>query len=454
MITRLTGFFCGLLSIISVQAQNYQISFTATGASTVIDSVKVENLTQCTQTYAGGEDILYLELASGKKDIDNRTDNSLSVFPNPHENYCNIELEVPLSGMVSIEISDMKGNVMLRSGSYLQQGKHKYLLSGMSSGVYAIQIKTEECICVGKILNIGASGTTPCISYQGFAGVQNEVEEHKPGNDKDGAGNMASAIHMQYHTGDILKLTGLSGIFRTVFMLVPASGQTVSFTFIPCTDDDGNNYAVVKIGNQWWMAENLNSGTFAGITSPQVSGTKFCMDINGQEDPDCPMGGLYEWDNLMQDTGFCNGTGAYPNDRCSDPVQGLCPDGWHIPSHYEWNTLSANSGDSPQDFPYNMSLGFYGVDEGGNLKKKCTTDWWNPNFGATDKTGFGAVPGGDTWAGVFEDFGQSAYFWTSTASDYIVYYTPWVYALNYSLSTIGRSEYVKENGFSCRCIKD
>src|SRR3990172_7437285 len=83
-----------------------------------------------------------------------------------------------------------------------------------------------------------------------------------------------------------------------------------------CTD-----YPIEKIGNQWWMTENLNYGTYVPATSPQVSGTKFCQNLSGVNDATCPMGGLYEWANLMQGSATCNGTGAPPDDKCATPAQ-------------------------------------------------------------------------------------------------------------------------------------
>ena len=425
----------------NINAQNYLISFAGTGAASNVDSVKVENLTQCTVINIGGSDTLNLGTGSGIDPGNEAAAKAVLIYPNPVAGFCKIEFETTKAGDVFISIYDITGKRISQRTEFLKPGHHIYDLSGLSKGIFTIKVESETYCYNSKIVSINEN--------QGNAEVKHK--ETKPENKWAELKNVRTQNYMQYNTGDLLKITGKSGIYRTVVMLTPAGSQTVTFTFIPCTDANGNNYPVVKIGNQWWMAENLNAGTYVPITTPQVSGTKFCMDVNGQADPNCPMGGLYEWANLMQGASPCNGTGAPPNDPCSNPVKGLCPNGWHIPSHYEWTTLERNAGSNPAAFPYNTSTySLLGTDEGGNLKANCTSYWWSPNAGATNKTGFSALPGGDTWNGVFEDFGQSAYFWTSTET----FFTSWVHALNYSLTNVGRSSYAVESGFSCRCVKD
>ena len=430
----------------NIYAQYYQISFTGTGESSVVESVKIENLTQCTSIEINGDDVLHLVNVLGVNDYNQQKDKSLCIYPNPFDEICNIEFNTTVSGPVTLSLSDLNGKLIFQIQENIKQGKHYFMLSGLQKGIYVIEATTDRYSYSERILSNSDKNGNPEIVYLGIVNKDNINTLYEFNNKQNSA-----IVQMQYNTGDVIKFTGKSGIYRTVYMLVPTSNQIVNFNFIDCTDASGNHYAVVKIGNQWWMAENLTVGTYVPITSPQVAGTKFCMDINGQDDPTCPMGGLYEWENLLSGATPCNGTGAPPNDKCTTPAKGLCPNGWHIPSHYEWTTLARNSGSSPGSFPYDMSIGVLGVDEGGNLKETCTTDWWSPNAGATNKTGFSGIPGGDTWDGIFEDFGQSAYFWTSTWSYSSL---PWVYALNYSLPSVGRSLYVRENGFSCRCVKD
>ncbi|MGC9331126.1 MAG: FISUMP domain-containing protein [Bacteroidales bacterium] len=222
-------------------------------------------------------------------------------------------------------------------------------------------------------------------------------------------------------------------------------------TFTDPRDAQVYNVALMPDG-KCWFTENLNYGTYAAITTPQVSGTKFCQNLAGNNDPNCPMGGLYEWANLMQGAGTCNGTGAPPNDACATPVQGLCPAGWHIPSHYEWTTLEKNVGSNPAAFPYDeTTTGWLGTDEGGNLKEAGITNWTTPNTGATNSSGFTALPGGDSWSGSFHDAGNGGYWWSSTESDATYAWRRYLY---YSYATVNRGRNHKAYGFSVRCVKD
>jgi uncharacterized protein (TIGR02145 family) len=180
----------------------------------------------------------------------------------------------------------------------------------------------------------------------------------------------------------------------------------------------GNVYNTVTIGAQTWMAENLKTTHYAdGSAIPLVEGTSdwtaltetskaYCWYINSTVNRDT-YGGLYTWAAAMNGTAS---SGANPSG-----VQGVCPDGWHLPSDAEWKQLEMYLGMSQEEAD---NEDWRGTDEGGKLKETGTTHWNAPNTGATNSSGFTALPGGvRDVEGTFYDVGGTAYFWPATSDD-------------------------------------
>jgi uncharacterized protein (TIGR02145 family) len=94
-------------------------------------------------------------------------------------------------------------------------------------------------------------------------------------------------------------------------------------------------------------------------------------------------GGLYTWAAAMN--------GATTSDTNPSNVQGVCPEGWHLPSDFEWKELEIHLGMSQADAD---SRGYRGIDVGGMLKEPGISYWESPNTGATNQSGFTAIPGG------------------------------------------------------------
>lgn len=227
----------------------------------------------------------------------------------------------------------------------------------------------------------------------------------------------------------------------------------------PFTDvRDGKSYNTILIGSQCWMAQNLDYGTYVAISgSAQAAGTKFCQNLSGVNDATCPIGGLYEWANMMNGSASCNGTGA-GQPGCTTPVQGLCPVGWHVPSHYEWTLLEKNAGSNPGAFPYDVTTNnvWLGTDEGGNLKETpiCGTlpCWFTPNTGATNSSGFAALPGGIEQGGSFYNCGTAGDWWSATENGATF---AWNRRLIKNQATVFRfNAFDKVSAFSVRCVKD
>jgi uncharacterized protein (TIGR02145 family) len=211
-------------------------------------------------------------------------------------------------------------------------------------------------------------------------------------------------------------------------------GSTVEFTQMePVTDHDGNAYSVVTIGTQVWLGENLKTTTFndgAAIpteTNGMVWATKttplYCWYNNNESGFKSTYGALYNW--------YAVNTGK------------LCPAGWHIPSVNEFTTLITY-------------LGGEGI-AGGKLKESGIAHWADPNVGATNSSGFTALPGGGRYnihsqGGSFSDMGYFGYIWSAIESTNSL--NAYSYDLGYAVAIIFKNEWSKRDGESVRCIKD
>ncbi|MBN2709846.1 MAG: hypothetical protein JXR46_12440 [Calditrichaceae bacterium] len=218
------------------------------------------------------------------------------------------------------------------------------------------------------------------------------------------------------------------------------SETSLSILTVPlCIDKDGNSYRVVQIGSQWWMAENLKVTTYQnGTTIPLVtdagtwaglsSGARCSYGIN--EDNIATYGLLFNWYAVAD-------------------ARDIAPAGWHVPSDEEWKTLEKALGMSQTDAD---ASGDRGTDEGGKLKETGTTHWNSPNNGATNSSGFTALPGGYRGSdGAFYVMGYYGGWWSSTEGSSA---DAWYRRLSYYSSDVYRSYGSKQSGFSVRCVRD
>jgi uncharacterized protein (TIGR02145 family) len=200
---------------------------------------------------------------------------------------------------------------------------------------------------------------------------------------------------------------------------------------------DGKTYLTVQIGNQCWFAENLNVGIRIDGTNDQLNNAiieKYCYD---NSESNCNLlGGLYQWDEMMQYS-------------ITEMTQGICPVGWHIPSDYEWKVMEMTLGMDPT---VANAAGWRGTVEGGKLKAAGTQYWDSPNTGATNSSQFTALPSGDrTSTGTFESLGYFTDFWTST---FIIDTQCWYRYLDADHSQIYRIDGNRKFGTPVRCVKD
>jgi len=196
------------------------------------------------------------------------------------------------------------------------------------------------------------------------------------------------------------------------------------------TDLDGNVYKTVNIGTQVWMKENLKvtryrNGSVIGTTPSATldvsseSTPKYQWAYNGNESSVVTYGRLYTW-YVVTDS------------------RNVCPTGWHLPTDAEWTTLT--------DYLGGAKIA------GGKLKETGTAHWQSPNTGATNETGFTALPGSyRSINGEFNHYGNYGGWWSSTEFNT---YMAWPRYMTGIASYVGRYGYGKSIGFSVRCLKD
>jgi len=207
------------------------------------------------------------------------------------------------------------------------------------------------------------------------------------------------------------------------------------------TDIDGNIYKTVKIGNQWWMAENLQVKHYRnGDAIPNVTdGTEWASLLTG----------AYCYYN--NDSSYTKEYGAFYNGYAVLDNRKIAPFGWHMPTDEEWKQLEMILGMSRTEV---NQYDWRGTDEGGKLRENGTNHWKGSSTGVTNETGFTARAGGyrsgDFNCGFYEMSGI-AVFWTATG-----YYDnkAWVRLLLWNYSGIKRGYANLVSGISLRCIRD
>ena len=208
-------------------------------------------------------------------------------------------------------------------------------------------------------------------------------------------------------------------------------------------DYDENFYNTVKIGDQCWMKENLN-------TTRTADGNDIGRMCYANNFENCELyGGLYAWSTMMN--------GSASSSANPSGVQGICPNGWHIPSDAEWTELT--------DYLINTYLDITASNVGNKLKScrqvnsplggDCSTmehPRWDSNathYGTND-FGFSALPGGYYIGGSFADLGSRGYWWSSTEGSS----GGWDRYMGNNFGEVNRSNGNKSFGFSVRCVRD
>lgn len=296
------------------------------------------------------------------------------------------------------------------------------------------------------------------VYYQPFSGIErnalfrSSTEDHTTTTycfNLKSAGSLSNGDEAEIQTCNKVSYLNVRCV-RDGGNYVVGSSSSVAIEKGSFTDDrDGQSYKTVKIGNQIWMAENLNYEIKNGFIK------SYCYQ---DQDSNCTKyGRLYTWGGAMDSAGIWseNGIGCGYKKSCTPtfPVRGICPSGWHLPDTTEWLSLAVTAG------------GIYKA--GDHLKDSIS--WTSGGF---NTYGFSALHAGKrngdynySFSGVsryVKNYGTD--FWSS--NDKFSYRGNsngtkegnYFYAYEYSLSSVGASlfqgDYSKDDALSVRCIKD
>ncbi len=212
---------------------------------------------------------------------------------------------------------------------------------------------------------------------------------------------------------------------------------------VPCpgmptvTDIDGNRYNTVLIGEQCWMRENLKVTLYPnGDAIPYITDKDAwaALGDNNTDDAYC----YYENDPSSEYGALYSYAAAIGDNWARDNVegQGICPEGWHLPTDVEWTTL----------------IDYLGGEDvaGGKMKEVGTGHWQGPNTGATNESGFTALPGGFRHSyGTFYSVGSHGFWWSATEDGSS---RAWYRYLYFDYANVYRYSLDKSFGFSVRCV--
>jgi uncharacterized protein (TIGR02145 family) len=309
----------------------------------------------------------------------------------------------------------------------------------LPKGVFVIQVTGNEYAYTAKLLNQTGTQSKPEITYTG-------IDKPVSSSPQKAKSSTLGTTTMTYTAGDQLLYKGISGSYSTIVTDVPTGSKTTNFNFVACTDADGNNYTVVTIGTQTWMAENLKTTKYNDASAiPLVADSATWTNQRTS---------AYCWYNNDAAT-YKNTYGALYN-RYTVNTGKLAPTGWHVSTDAEWTTLGN----------YLIANG-YNYDGRTTTGNNCaeslaaTTNWAIfPGVGdigndltKNNRTGFSALPGGCRLTDGFGGASYVGYWWSSTEDNGGL--NAWYWHLFNNGSYLDWGSFDGEDfGYSVRCVRD
>jgi uncharacterized protein (TIGR02145 family) len=351
-------------------------------------------------------------------------------YPNPFNPSTVITYSLPHSAHINLTIYNTLGQKIrtlfkgLKSsgmGQVTWDGNND-ARGGVPAGVYIYCLKSEGIRLSQKMLLVDGQSNDAAITF-GRSNLDSPLETGQ---------GMSDLFHLRITGDDIL-------VYEQNDLEI-IENATMNFTVIRIiTDYDGNVYSTVKIGDQWWMAENLKVLHFRnGDAIPEVTDENLWSSLDNSA--------FCYWGN---DVNHKDTYGILYNWYAVNDSREMAPEGWHVPGDEEWKELEMTLEMSQAEAD---GTGYRGTDEGGKLKETGIEHWISPNTGATDEAGFTALPGGyRSNTGYFGRLQEWALFWCHTENTGLY---AWYRRVHHDSAQIRRISNFKPHGLSVRCVRD
>lgn len=385
----------------------------------------------------------------------------VKVFPNPFDGTATVSLNVAESDAVTVKVSDMDGRLVTATESSLRQGVHLLRVTLRKAGVYILTVHSNGKSESVKMVNVG-SGDENVVRFEG-GGQDNLLPDNNGASKASPAYPFRAGDWMRYvayvsgnESMEVVQAQLLSEDLTLRFRPFPLPGDGIACPDAATVMDyEGNTYNTVQIGSQCWMKENLRTRHYADGTEiahgPVGSNDSYYnpyfYNYTSSSIPLAERGYLYNWPAVVRRAFNCH---ANPG------IQGICPDGWHVPSVEEWRTLTEYVG--------SQQMYSNGDDNAVSQALAAQTGWYNCDLSNTpgldalsnNATGFSAYPSGmyepyGHTGGYFTDSGTAAQFWSSTGDDN---YGAYAYVISFNTKQMSRTYPFKVSGGSVRCLRD
>lgn len=454
-----------LMFVTSLFSQTITLNFI--GKDTVnqyvpMRQVLVRNLSKGWQdTLCGPELQMSLQDCTGVRNDSPNGGLSLSQnTPNPFSGVTYTTLSLSEESAVTLDLTDMLGHIVSSfSLDHPHPGYYRFQVVVSNEGQHLLVARQRGKSCAIKLLNVQSGGTNS-ISFLGTT--------DKPTMEKRMSGFRDSEF--PFEAGDMMEFVGIANIngnemesavvnisldnsqdITLLFYEQMGGGRAASCPSDPMVVDfDGNIYNTIQIGTQCWMKENLRTTHFPDGSEIPLGGINDTLPIRT-----CPgnsagnvatYGYLYNWPATMN----------FPaGDTANVVAQGVCPNGWHVPSYDEWITLLSYLG--------SQSECVCGTDTANIAKSMASTCcWWEIavtcapgcDLSSNNASGFSVVGAGKHYYGLYQAFTGNAFFWSSTKHNNTNGHFAKAFAIGSATAVVQKVSPGWIEGCSVRCLRD